>query len=294
MTAAATTSVGRPPVARRRRRAGAILVAPALVVTVAVGVAAIGSLALTATGLMPLIGAPHPNVDGFLTLGPDLGGAAGQSLLIASVSTALAAAGGLVLALLVIQTGPGTRLLTIALAAPIPVAHLVGAASMGLLLSDSGLLNRLVGSNPATWPHMVGGPVPVAVIAEFAWKESAFVALVVCAALAPDLRQHAEAATLLGARPSQRLRMLTIPLALPALVAASAIVFLYTLGSYEVAWLLGPATPETLPVRAYRLFSSVDLGGRPAAAATALTVTMMAAVAGAAAVPLLRRLDVLR
>lgn len=294
MTPTAGLATERPRTRRTRRGAGTVLVGPALLLTVAVAVAAVSSLALTATGLMPLVGAPHATADAFRTLGPDLGAAAGQSLLIASASTGLAATGGLVMALLVLQTGPGTRLLTVAVAAPVPVAHLVGAASMGLLLSDSGLLNRLLGANPGTWPHLVGGRLPVAVIAEFAWKESAFVALVICAALAPDLRSHTEAATLLGATPGQRLRTVTMPLAMPALVAASVIVFLYTLGSYEVAWLLGPATPETLPVSAYRLFSSVDLGARPAAAATALTVTTMSAVAGAAAVPLLRRLDVLR
>ena len=67
-----------------------------------------------------------------------------------------------------------------------------------------------------------------------------------------------------------------LPLAAPALGAAAAICFVYALGSYEVAALLGRATPEPLPVLAFRLFTSIDLAARPQAAAVAVTPAALA------------------
>ena len=56
-------------------------------------------------------------------------------------------------------------------------------------------------------------------------------------------------------------------------------VYVYTVGSYEVAWLLGQLYPEPLPVLAYRVFGSVDLAARPAAAAAAAGAALALAVA---------------
>ena len=262
--------------------------------TLAVTGAAVLTLGLSATGLMPLVGQARLSVDAFKALSPDLATGIAQSLLIAGASTVVAGVSGFGMAVLMVGSRRGARLLRAAAVAPIPVAHLVGAATIGLLLSDSGLVNRLLGTDPATWPRLVAGPVPVAVVVEFAWKESAFVALVVTAAIAPSLREYHEAAAVLGATRYQRTRMVTVPLALPALAASCLIVFLYTVGSYEVPWLLGAAQPEALPVTSYRLYSSADLAARPTAAAAALVVTAMALAAVAAVAPLMRRLGALR
>ena len=271
------------------RRSGSGLVWPVIALVVAVVGTAILALALTATGLMPLVGAPRFTLSAFWALGPDLVGSARQSVLIAAAATALSATLGLAVALLLLRSQRPARWLAAAASAPIPIAHIVGAASFGLLLSDSGLLRRLLAPLTGTWPQLVAGPWPVAVVAEFAWKESAFVALMVSAAIAPHLHEHLEAAATLGASPWGRLRHIVLPAAAPALYGASLIVFLYTLGSYEVAWILGAAYPETLPVMAYRLFGSIDLSTRPQAAAAALATTALALMAAAAAVPLVRR-----
>ncbi len=140
------------------------------------------------------------------------------------------------------------------------------------------------------WPSLVAGRWPTAVIFEYAWKESAFVALVVSATLALRLPAYHETAAVLGARPWARFRHVSLPLAAPSVLAASAIAFVYTLGSYEVAWLLGAAYPEPLPVMSYRLFTSTDLAARPEAMAVAVTTTALSAAAALAALALLRRM----
>jgi putative spermidine/putrescine transport system permease protein len=129
----------------------------------------------------------------------------------------------------------------------------------------------------------------VAVIAEYAWKESAFVTLVVLAAIAAHERELDEAAAVLGAPPWQRLRRVALPLAAPATAAAGGISFAYVLGSYEVAWLLGRTYPEPLPVLAYRLYTDVDLTRRDQAMAVALLTTLIAVAALLASLALLHR-----
>lgn len=125
---------------------------------------------------------------------------------------------------------------------------------------------------------------------EYTWKESAFIALVVAAALASRVASYTETAALLGAGRRARLRHVTLPLAAPALLASSAITCVYAIGSYEVAWLLGRAYPEPLPVMAYRLFTSNDLAARPQAMAVALATTALAGAVALVCLGLLRRM----
>ncbi|MBW3551837.1 MAG: ABC transporter permease subunit, partial [Proteobacteria bacterium] len=176
-----------------------------------------------------------------------------------AASTAVAAALGLLVAgvLLGPRRGRGTmRMLAVGVMA---VPHVIGAASVGLLMSSAGLAPRVLRVSPADWPELVGGTWPVATVVELAWKESAFVALVVVAATSRRHRELAETAAVLGAGPWHRWSRVFVPTAAPALAAASLIVFVYSVGTYEVPWLLGRAHPEPLPVMGYRLFGSIDL-----------------------------------
>lgn len=279
---------------RSRPNIGSSLALIAGAFSALVVLSAVITLGLNAAGLMPLVGQPGLRGDAFVAVAPDLWVATRESLVIAFASSILASVIGMSVALMVVASAPGTRLLAALAAAPIPIAHIVGAASFALLLSDAGLFNRLSGVDTSSWPALLAGPWPVASVAAFAWKESAFVALVVTASLGASVRQYSEVAAMLGAGPLDRIRRVVIPLAFPALLASTTIVFLFTLGSYEVVWLLGQAYPEPLPVTAYRLFTSVDLQARPQAAAVALVTVLLALAAAAVTVPLLRRLGTAR
>jgi putative spermidine/putrescine transport system permease protein len=268
---------------------GAAPVLPALIAVLLVLGTGLGAAVLQSLGLMPLVGHPRLSLAGYLQSRGELFTAAGLSLLIATASTLLAALIGLATALVVVGSRPGAKALSALVTASIPIPHLVGAASVGLLLADSGLLARWLGVAPDAWPSLVAGHWPTAVVLEYAWKESAFVALVVAATLAVRLPALQEAAAVLGAGRGARLRHVVLPLAAPPLLAASTIAFVYTLGSYEVAWLLGTAYPEPLPVMSYRLFTSTDLRARPEAMALAVTTTVLSGAAALGALALLRR-----
>lgn len=255
-------------------------VLPAALMTAFVVIGGFLVLLAQAFGLLPVIGPPSITLAPFLTAGPELLGSAVTSLMIAVASTAVAVAAGFGTAVIILQAAARSRLLEWVSAISLPVPHLVGAVSVGLLLADGGVLPRLLHLGSARWPDLVGGPLQVGTVLEFGWKESAFVALVTVSSLANRLTGFDETAASLGAGRAARLRYVVLPLATPALLIAGAIVFVYTMGTYEVPWLLGAASPEALPVLAVRLYDGVTLASRPAAAAAAvITVALSGSVA---------------
>ncbi len=273
-----------------RSLGGARLVAPAVLLIVTVTGTALGAVVATSLGLLPLVGQPRLSIDGYTTLAGELQAATYDSLLTAASATLLAAAIGFTIATVVVRSGRGVRLLVGLAVAVLTVPHLVGAAATGLLLSDVGLAQRWSGISAASWPELVGGRWPWATVLELAWKESAFVAVVVIASIGRHYADLREVAAVLGAAPRAQWRRVLLPLSAPALASSSLIVFVYSLGTYEVARLLGRAYPEPLPVMAYRLFTDIDVAARPQAAAAAVVATGLALLAAVMTLPLMRRL----
>lgn len=276
------------------RRPG-LLVLPALVPIVLVLGAAVVMGAAQSLGLTPLVGEPHLSADAYtVSAGSgDVWQAVGVSLAVASAATAIAIVVGFATALAVTSTRRGGRVLASLAAATIPVPHIIGAAAVGLLLADSGWLPRILGADAGSWPQLVAGPWWGAVVLEYAWKESAFIALVIVTSIAADADELSDTAAVLGAGPASRIRHVIVPIAAPGVIVGGAISFIYALGSFEVPWLLGRAYPEPLPVLAYRLFTSTDLTARPQALAVAMLTVAMSATIGALALALLRRRTVL-
>ena len=265
---------------------GTVWVLPALVLVVLVVGGGVFTAALQSLGLMPLVGEPALSFDAYTALGDDLWRSLALTLSIATVSPALAAMIGLATALSALA---GSRAPLVAAGLTVTVPHLIGAAAMGLLLADSGLLPRILGSTDGSWPELVGGRWWIAVVVEYAWKESAFVAIVLAGTLATRVAAFDETAATLGAGRWARLRLVTLPLVRPALIASTAIAFAYTVGSYEVARILGRPYPEPLSIMAVRLFTSIDLAARPQAAAAAMVATTLTVVVAVVAVHFLRR-----
>ncbi|WP_298748858.1 ABC transporter permease subunit [uncultured Nocardioides sp.] len=234
---------------------------------------AMAAVVATSLGLMPLYGQPEPGTAGWQQVAPDLGPAVRETLLLALGATVVALVVGMGLALVLLAGAPLVRAAALAVLA---VPHVVGATTVLLWLGDGGLGARWSGAGPGAWPEIVGGGWPVATVLALAWKESAFVALVVLAALAPGHRERMETAATLGAAARHRWLRVLLPTAVPALAATGLIVLVYSIGGYEVAWLLGRTTPEPLPVLSFRLFGSIELLDRPAAAAAALVASALA------------------
>ena len=267
---------------------GALMVAPAVIVSAFVVIGGTATALAQSLGLFPLVGRPSLTLAAYAAHAGELPHGILLSLAIATASTGVACLVGFTAALIIVQGRWCGKLVAALGTLTIPIPHIVGAASISLLLADSGLLARLFNTG-RSWPELVGGPWWIAVIAEYGWKESAFVALVVTGTLATRAVSYDETAALLGAGRTMRLRHVLLPLSLPALTVSATIAFVYTLGSYEVAWLLGRLYPEPLPVMALRLFNAASLTARPEAAAVAMVTTALSFGAVAAALAYLRR-----
>ncbi|NUP58108.1 MAG: ABC transporter permease subunit [Pseudarthrobacter sp.] len=270
---------------------GVLLAVPAVVLVTVVVVGGSAMVAAQSLGLMPLVGRPELSTAAYTAHGDLLVGA-GLSLAIAVTSTLLACLIGFTAALIIMQGRWCGKLVAAMSTLSIPLPHIVGAAATGLLLADSGLLARVFGAEG--WPAIVGGPWWVAVIFEYAWKESAFVGLVVAGTLATRPVDYEETAALLGAGRLRRLRHVLLPLSLPALMISGTIAFIYSFGSYEVAWLLGRPYPEPLPVMALRLYNSVSLTSRPEAAAIGVITAAVSLGAALVALAFLRKIPLWR
>lgn len=288
----------RLPARPRRRGLGvALLLAPALLIVVGLFGAGLVLGVLTSLGYQPYLDGWSWTTANYTHLLHD---PAVRASLVLTVRTAVlatvgCAAGGLVIAMLVQSTRHGRRVLTGLLQVGLPVPHLVGALAMSLLLAQSGLLSRLTHAAgltgaPADFPALTQDGFGWAILAEYMWKESPFVALVVLSALARGVAPLPDVAATLGAGPWQRFRYVVLPLVTPALAAASVIVFAFTFGSYEVPAVLGRPYPAALSVVAYQRFTDADLSTRPQAFAIGVVIAVVVALLVAASLRLVERL----
>ncbi len=171
----------------------------------------------------------------------------------------------------------GSRLATLIFQVPLPVPHLVAAAGIVMLLTQSGLFARALFAvdlltQPSDFPVLVFDRRYVGVILVYLWKEVPFIGLVVLATLQSTGLAYEEAARVLGANAWQRFRYVLLPLLLPGIVSTSIIVFAFMFGSFEVPLLLGVRYPNVLPVLAYRAYTDPDLARRPESMAMGIVI----------------------
>lgn len=214
---------------------------------------------------------------------PALRGSIALTLRLALLSTVLSTVLGIGCAVLVHTLRRGRRLVSVVLQSSLPVPHLVGALCMLLLLSQSGWVSRLAHAagltdGPRDFPALTNDRFGWAILAEYVWKETPFVAVVALSALSAGVRDLEDVARTLGAGRRRRLWHVVLPVLRPAVLSASVLVLAFTLGSYEVPLLLGQPYPATLPVLAYQTYRDTDLAARPAAMALSVLLTALTAL----------------
>lgn len=281
----------------RRRLRIALLLTPALAVVVVLFLGGFGQAVAQSLGYQPFL-PPRPlGFDAYRALwdDPAVRASVGLTLRIALLSTTLAAALGVAAALLVRSLGRSRPVFARLLQVTLPVPHIVGALAMLLLLSQSGALSRIgyaagAVAEPGGFPALTQDAFGWGIVAAYVWKEAPFVGVVVLAVLSSGVRELEDAARALGAGPWQRLRHVVVPVVAPAVLAASVLVFAFTIGSYEVPFLLGRPFPATLPVVAYQEFRDPDLAARPLAMAISVVTALLVGLCAVAYLALADRL----
>lgn len=265
-----------------------LLLTPALLVVAVFFATGVTEAVAQSLGYQPFVPGGRWSIDAYRALWKDPAVRASilLTLRVAVVSTVVSAALGVSAALLIRRLGRTRGLITAVFAGNLAVPHVVGALCMLLLLSQGGLLSRLshaagLTGSPADFPALTGDRFGWAIIADYVWKETPFLAVVALAALSRGVAELEAVARTLGADRRRRLRHVTLPILAPTVGAGSVLVFAFAAGSYEVPYLLGRPYPATLPVVALQYYDDTDLTARPEAMAIAVLITVLTCVVAA-------------
>ncbi len=266
---------------RRRVRLGILFgLAPPLLVLGVFYLGALVAVLLQSLGYAPLYG-----VDSFPTLryyreawqAPQFWASLGLTLRYAFVPTLVGTGLSVYLALLLRPHFRGRRVFSVLYKLPLMVPYLVGVALTLLLWSNGGLVARLlftlgVIETTNDFPRLLNTSGGFGVMLVYLWKQVPFQTLLLSSVLAGFDTNEEAAAALLGARPRQVFRLVTLPRLVPGIVSATLIVFAFNFGAFEVPLLLGGGEPNTLPVAAWRAFSDPDVERRLYGAALVVLV----------------------
>ena len=241
-------------------------------------------------GYLPFLGqttlslAAYRNVIGGDMVAHEFWTGLGFSLWVCCCSTVLAAC----CALLVIMAWGdrlrhGTTKLAI-LNLNLSFPHLVWAIGLSLVLAQSGVLARLVTllgwiDVPAEFPVLIRDRFGIGIILDYVTKETPFLVLIMLSVLRSQPEAYAIVAENLGANRWQRMRYVTLPLVMPALIAGSLLVFSFIFGAYEVPAVLGVRYPQMLSVLALEFFANPDLNSRAEGMAISVIMALVVLVA---------------
>jgi ABC-type spermidine/putrescine transport system permease subunit I len=209
--------------------------------------------------------------------------ALGWSIYVAATATLLATVGAIAIA----GAFPSSRLFDrsarMLATLPLPVPHLVAAATALLVLGQSGVLARAGAAIglievPAQMPALVYDQFGLGLILTLAWKELPFLGVVAIALRQTLGDRYDEAAAVLGANARTRWRLITWPLLWRGLLPAVIAVFVFAVGSYETAVLLAPVSPAPLSVLTMERFADPALSRRADAYVLALLALGVAAL----------------
>lgn len=256
-----------------------LMLAPALLLLGGLFLTGLGLTLLRSFRYLPTLGLTDPDFAAYATIltAPGFLKSLALSLWIASASTLIAAVLALGAALLLRQTFPGRALISFLVQLNLTIPHIVGAIGILYLVSQSGSFARLsyaagLIASPAEFPILTQDPYGIGIILLYIWKELPFITLILLANLQTLGEDHEAVARSLGASRWQAFRHVLLPMVLPGLATASALVFAFAFGAYEVPLVLGAHAPKALPVLAWQAWTDTDLSTRPEAMAMAVVI----------------------
>ena len=255
--------------------------APALTVILVLLGASLFYAVAESVGYISVIGQSQISLDAYrntLNLNSEFWTSLEFSLWISIASTAISSAIALLLAVWLSERRGNTD--TLALNWNLAFPHLVWSVALLLFLSQSGLFSRWATSlglisTPAEFPVVVRDRFGFGIILSYIGKEIPFLTITILSVLRSQSVGYDVVAENLGASRWQRLRYVTIPQVMPALLAGSLLVFGFIFSSYEVPALMGVGYPRALPVLALRFFLDPDLRARSEGMVISLIITLI-------------------
>ena len=240
---------------------------------------------LQSLGYFPIIGLDKLTLAYYkqVIMSPDFMTSLGHSLYICVVSTLISTVIGVYLAHYISGLSRKNKGIDFMYKIPIAVPHIVAALMIVFMVSQGGMIARLVMkagliSDPSQFPSLLYSKNAIGIILIYIWKEVPFITLMVYTVMANIQKSLGEVALTLGASKRQVFYHIILPLSMPAIMSASVIVFAYSFGAFEIPYLLGATYPRTLPVWAYMNYISPHLTNRPIAMVISMIITVLAII----------------
>lgn len=250
-----------------------VLLIPQIALTILFVTGLVNGL-IQSLGIVPAFGLTRPTVQYYLEVltRPDMVESVLFSLKIALISSAMATAGGiLVCGVCVMGNYTGSRIQRV-IQLPVLVPHVVVALFIMNIFSQNGLLARIAYglgliADQQEFPMIIYDTDGMGIILAYVWKELPFIVYFVIALMANINGHLGEAAINLGAGKWQAFFKITLPLCKNTIISGFLIIFVFSLGAYELPLLLGATKPKALPILAYQQYIHPDLKNRPYAMA---------------------------
>ena len=251
-----------------------ILLLPASIVLLGILTTGIVIALSQSLGYMPIIGLKELTIKYYVSIITDKGFLESLkfSLNISLFSSTIAVIVGVALAYSMLINKHRKSIEKILYTLPIIVPHMVAAFLMFNILSQSGLLPRIlyhlgILKAQSDFPILIFDRYGIGIIISYLWKEIPFVAMVVYTFISNINKSLEDVALNLGASRGQFFWHVMLPLSWPSIISSFIIIFAFSFGAFEVPYLLGPTTPKTLPVKAFIEYTNPDMLNRPYAMA---------------------------
>lgn len=250
-----------------------VLLIPQIVLSVLFVIGLANGL-IQSLGIVPAFGLTEPTWKYYqeVLTRPDMVESVLFSLKIALISSAVATVGGiLVCGVCVMGDYRESRMQRI-IQMPVLVPHVVVALFIMNIFSQNGLLARIAYglgliADQQEFPVIIYDTEGWGIILAYVWKELPFIVYFVIALMANINSRLGEAAINLGAGKWQSFLKITLPLCKNTIISGFLIIFVFSLGAYELPLLLGATKPKALPILAYQQYIHPDLRNRPYAMA---------------------------
>jgi len=262
-----------------------LLLSPALIVLLLLFLGGVILGLSQSLGYFPVLGLEDPTFKYYLEVwsSTEFLHSLAFSLFISFVSASLTTVIGVFFAYQLLKMRNENKIINFLYKLPIIVPHIIASLMIFLILTQSGILSRFayhlgIIDEIAQFPRLVFDKNGFGIIAAYLWKQIPFVGLMVYTVLKQINGSFEAAAKNLGASESQVFREIYLPLTAPSIASAFIIIFAFSLGSFEIPYLLGPTYPQTLSVLAYKNYISLDLTQRPYTMVIAMSLTMITVI----------------
>ncbi len=255
---------------QRSRRAGIVHLLPLLVPFLLFFLWGIGytvSEAFSSKG-------PDLTLDHFrqIVMDPMLRSSVLHTVLVAFVAASVSVASGILMALGLWTLPRKARTLSLVYKLPIILPHLTAAFIVMVLLARSGIVASVAYqtgllAEPSHFPDLLYGDSKLGLVAAYVWKEAPFAALLVVSVLTKLNFDYVYTARMLGAGHWMTFRSVIFPHIAPVVDTSFIILFLYTLGAFDIPFVIGGSSPRMLSISVYNLYFRRDLAVRPQALA---------------------------